>query len=117
MAQCFFVSNVTYYLLNRITTPIGISIVIPVMLGVGLSYVTSKLVKKVYKPLYRGMPLDMFDETILKVADKDSHKYKICYDYYIDLKSAISLSMKYHYTEYGIRQICKRINDEIKKLN
>lgn len=117
MVQCFFVSNVTYYFLNRITTPIGISIIIPVMLGVGLSYVTSKLVKKVYKPLYRGMPLDLFDETILKVVDKDSYKYNICYDYYIGMKSAVSLSMKYHYTDYGIRQICKRINDKIKRLN
>ena len=117
MAQCFFVSNVTYYLLNRITTPIGISIIIPVMLGVGLSYVTSKLVKKIYKPLYRGMPLDLFNETILKVVDIDSYKYKICYDYYIEMKSAVSLGLKYHYTDYGIRQICKRINDNIKRLN
>ena len=117
MIQCFFVSNVTYYFLNRITAPIGISIIIPVMLGVGLSYVTSKLVKKVYKPLYRGMPLNMFNETILKVVDKDSYKYKICYDYYIEIKSAVSLGLKYHYTDYGIRQICKRVNDKIKRLN
>ena len=117
MIQCFFVSNVTYYFLNRITAPIGISIIIPVMLGVGLSYVTSKLVKKVYKPLYRGMPLNMFNETILKVVDKDSYKYKICYEYYIEIKSAVSLGLKYHYTDYGIRQICKRVNDKIKRLN
>ena len=117
MAQCFAVSNLTYYCLNRITTPIGISIIIPVMLGVGLSYVTSKLVKKIYKPLYRGMPLDLFNETILKVVDIDSYKYKICYDYYIEMKSAVSLGLKYHYTDYGIRQICKRINDIIKRLN
>lgn len=117
MAQCFFVSNLTYYLLNRITTPIGISIVVPVLLGVGLSYITSKLVKKIYKPLYRGMPINLFDETILRVADKDSRKYMICYDYYINMKSAVSLSMKYHYTEDGIRQICKRINEKIKRLN
>ena len=117
MTHCFVVSNLTYYLLNRITTPIGISIIVPVLLGVGLSYVTSKFVKKIYKPLYRGMPIDLFNETILRVADKDSHKYKICYEYYIDMKSAVSLSMKYHYSEDGIRQICKRINEKIKRLN
>ena len=80
MAQCFIVSNLTYYVLNRVTTPLGISLFVPVMLGVGLSYFTSKLVKKTYKPLYKGMPKEIFEETILKVVDKDSEKYKICYD-------------------------------------
>lgn len=117
MAQCFVVSNLTYYGLNRITTPLGISIIIPILLGVGLSYVTSKLVKKLYKPLYRGMPKELFDETILKVTDKNSDKYKICYDYFILKKSAINLSLKYNYSEVGIRKIKDRVNEQIKKLN
>lgn len=117
MAQCFVVSNLTYYFLNRITTPLGISIVIPIMLGVGLSYVTSKLVKKMYKPLYRGMPKELFEETILKVVDKDSDKYKICYEYFVEKKSAIYLSMEYMYSEAGIRKIKDRVNEQIKKLN
>ena len=117
MIQCFIVSNLTYYVLNRITAPLGISIIIPILLGVGLSYVTSKLVKKTYKPLYRGMPEELFEETILKVTDKDSIKYKICYDFYIKKKSIISLSIKYNYTEAGIRKIKDRINNKIKGLN
>ena len=117
MIQCFIVSNITYYVLNRITTPLGISIFVPIMLGVGLSYVTSKLVKNSYKPLYRGMPKELFEETILKVVDKDSEKYKICYDFYIEKKSIIYLSMKYNYTEIGIRKIKSRINDKIKRLD
>ena len=117
MAQCFVVSNLTYYGLNRITASLGISIFIPILLGVGLSYVTSKLVKKLYKPLYRGMPKELFDETILKVTDKNSEKYKICYDYFILKKSAINLSLKYNYSEVGIRKIKDRVNEQIKKLN
>lgn len=116
MTHCFIVSNLTYYVLNRITTPLGISIIIPIMLGVGLSYVTSKLVKKTYKPLYRGMPEDLFEETILKVTDKDSEKYAICYDFYINKKSTVALSMKYNYSEAGIRKIKDRINNKIKEL-
>lgn len=116
MAQCFIVSNLTYYFLNKITTPIGISILIPIMLGVGLSYFTSKLVKKMYKPLYKGMPEDLFEETILKVVDKDSDKYKICYDYFINKENALYLSGKYAYSEAGIRKIVNRINDKIKRL-
>ncbi len=117
MSLCFVVSNLSYYLLNRLTTPLGISIIIPILLGVGLSYFTSKLVKKTYKQLYRGMPEELFEETILKVTDKNSLKYKICYDFYINNKSIVSLALKYNYTESGIRKIKDRINDKIKRLN
>ena len=116
MKQCFIVSNLTYYLLNRLTTPLGISIFVPILLGVGLSYATSKLVKKTYKPLYKGMSKELFEETILKVTDKDNMKYKICYDFYIENKNAIYLAGKYKYTEAGIRQIISRINNQIKGL-
>lgn len=116
MAQCFVVSNLTYYTLNRITSPLGISILIPIMLGVGLSYVTSKFVKRLYKPLYKGMPKELFEETILKVVDKDSDKYKICYDYFINKKNALYLAGKYNYTEAGIRKIKDRVNNKVKGL-
>ena len=117
MITCFIVSNLTYYTLNRVTTSIGISILIPILLGVGLSYVTSKFVKKEYKPLYRGMPLETFEETILKVEEKDSIKYKICKEFYINKISDLSLSFKYNYSVSGIRKIKSRINEKIKKLN
>lgn len=116
MKQCFIVSNLTYYLLNRLTTPLGISIFVPILLGVGLSYFTSKLVKKTYKPLYKGMPKELFEETILKVTDKESTKYKICYDFFINNKNALYLTGKYNYSEAGIRQIISRINKQIKDL-
>ncbi|MBO7611054.1 MAG: accessory gene regulator B family protein [Elusimicrobia bacterium] len=114
MKQCFIVSNLTYYILNRITTPLGISILIPIMLGVGLSYITSKLVKKTYKPLYKGMPKEKFEESILKVAEKDSIRYKVCYDFFINKENAIYLASKYNYTEAGIRQIIYMVKKEIK---
>lgn len=116
MKQCFIISNLTYYILNRITAPLGISILLPIMLGVGLSYITSKLVKKTYKPLYKGMPNNLFEETILKITDKDSLEYKICYDYYVLNKSALQVSNRYNYTYDGVKKIFKRINDKIKEL-
>lgn len=113
---CFIVSNLTYYLLTKITSPLGISIFIPILLGVGLSYFTSKFVKKSYKPLYRGMPEDLFDDTIINVVEKDSLKYKICYDFYILNESDLSLSFKYNYSVAGIRKIKERVNEKIKRL-
>ncbi len=117
MIVCFIVSNLTYFVLNRITTPLGISIFIPILLGVGLSYITSKFVKKdINKQLYRGMSKELFDETILQVVDKDSDKYNICYDFYIEKKSDLSLSYKYNYSVAGIRKIKDRINNKLKRL-
>ena len=116
MVQCFIVSNLTYYVLNRITAPLGVSIFVPILLGVGLSYITSKLVKKAYKPLYKGMSKEVFEETILKVVDKDSDKYKICYEYFILKNNAINLSIKYHYSVAGIRKIISNVNKKIKEL-
>ena len=117
MTKCFIISNLTYYCLNRITTPIGISIFVPIILGVGLAYFTSKLVKKSYQPLYKGMSEDLFNESVLKVVDQDSEKYKICYDFFIKKHNALKLSRKYNYTEAGIRKIISRVNGKIKELN
>jgi len=86
------------------------------MLGVGLSYVTSKFVKDI-KPLFKGMSEEDFNNTILRVVEKDSDKYKICYDFFINKENAVSLGYKYHYTEHGIRKIIYRINEKIKALN
>lgn len=116
MIQCFILSNLTYYILNRITTPTGISILIPIMLGVGLSYITSKFVKN-YKPLYKGMPEELFENTITKVVDKGSVKYNICYDFFIKKENAVYLGRRYNYAESGIRKITSRVNDDIKALN
>ncbi len=116
MIGCFILSNTTYYVLNRVTTPVGISIILPIMLGVGLSYVTSKFVRKKYFPLYKGMPEEEFENTILQVVKKNSDKYKICYDFFINKENAIFLGRKYNYTEAGIRKITSRVNDKIKAL-
>lgn len=115
MMLCFVLSNATYYVLNRITTPIGISIFVPIMLGVALSYITSKFVR-IYKPLYKGMPIEEFDNSILRVVNKGSDKYNICYDFFIEKQNAVFLGRKYHYTEAGIRKITSRINSSIKAL-
>lgn len=115
MLKCFALSNITYYILNRITTPLGISMIVPIMLGVGLSYVTSKLVKKANK-LYKGMPEDLFNQLVLKIVDKRSLKYEICYDFYVNRKSAINLALKYNYSEPGIRKITERMNKRVREL-
>lgn len=117
MIVCFIVSNLSYYSLNRITSPLGISIIVPILLGVGLSYFTSKFVKRKNKYIYRGMPIEEFDLLILKLVEKNSIKYKICYDFYINKDSDLSLSFKYNYSVPGIRKIRERINKKLKNID
>ena len=111
MSTCFVVSNLTYYALNRITTPLGISIIVPIILGVGLSYVTSKFVKPTAIKLYKGMPEGDFSNSILNVTDKDSLQYKICHMFYVERKSELEIA---HNVGYSIDNIKK--NREIQQV-
>lgn len=117
MSKCFIVSNLTYYALNRITTPLGISIIVPIILGVGLSYVTSKFVKTPIIKLYKGIPIEEFDNSILKVTDKDSLQYKICKMFYVDRKSELEIAHSVGYSIDNIKKIKAKINKKIKELN
>lgn len=117
MTKCFIVSNLTYYALNRITTPLGISIIVPIMLGVGLSYVTSKFVKPSATKLYKGMPEEEFNNNILKVTDKDSLQYKICHMFYVERKSELEIAHNVGYSIDNIKKIKSKINKKIKELN
>lgn len=117
MTKCFVVSNLTYYALNRVTTPLGISIIVPIILGVGLSYVTSKFVKTPITKLYKGMPEDEFNNSILKVTDKDSLQYKICHMFYIERKSELEIAHNVGYSIDNIKKIKSKINKKIKELN
>lgn len=115
--HCFILSNICYYCLNRITTPIGISILIPIILGILLSYFTSKLVKEnKTKKLYRGMTKELFDELILKVTNKDDIDYKICYLYYIEKQKEEKISYMVNYSKEAVQKHKKKINDKIKEL-
>ena len=117
MSTCFIVSNLTYYALNRITTPLGISIIVPIILGVGLSYVTSKFVKPVATKLYKGMPEDDFNNSILNVTDKDSLQYKICHMFYVERKSELEIAHNVGYSIDNIKKIKAKINKKIKELD
>ena len=95
----------------------GISFLVPVILGIALSYVTSKIMSTMENThLYKGIPEDKFYELITKVTDNEEH-IKICKMYYVDKKSNLNIAMKIGYSEINIKKIKKRINDKIKELH
>ena len=101
-SKCFIVSNLTYYMLNRITFNIGISFVIPISLGIALSYFTSLLVKKTEEvKLYRGMKENVLREICVDY-NLTSVETDILIDFYSNKMSLVKLSLKYNYSKDAI---------------
>ena len=111
--SCFVVSNLTYYCLNRITFSSGLSLLISVVLGISLDYITSYFVKE--KKLYRGMSLELLDDTILDIVDKGSDDYKICKMFYVDKQSDQYIATKLNYSKSSIEKKKHNIIEKLKK--
>lgn len=115
-STCFIVSSLSYYILNRLTWNIGISFLIPVILGISLSYITSKfMAMKENLYLHKGMPEESFYKLITKVTSNQEH-IKICKMYYVDKESNVKIAMRFNYSEINIKKIKQNINNKIKEL-
>ena len=115
-STCFIVSSLSYYILNRLTFKVGISFLVPVALGIALSYITSMfMARKENLCLYRGMPEDKFYSLITRVTSNEEH-IAMCKMYYIDKETNVKIGMKFNYSEINIKKIKKKINDDIKEL-
>lgn len=112
--SCFIVSNLTYYALNRITIPNGISLIVSVSLGIALCYFTSKLVKS--KKLYRGMSMQEYDNTVSMMYPKDSVYYEIGKLFYVDRQSEQWIANKLCYSVPSVQKKKYELRDKIKEL-
>jgi len=110
--KCFVVSNISFFILNKITINTDMSFVIPIFLGLTLSLGTSLLIKKTNKSLYRGMSKD---ELLLICKDKEltTLEMNILEDFYCNRMSIIEITLKYHYSE---TQIYRFKSKAIKKI-
>lgn len=113
--HCFIISNITYYCLNRITAPLEISIIIPLILGILLAWFTSKLVKDNKKPLYKGMSEKELKSKLDRI-DASPIDYKICKLYYVDGYSEVKVANLTYYSVENIKKRKRNINDELKEL-
>lgn len=99
--KCWVVSNLAFFILNKITINAGITIVIPILCGIFLSYITSKFIKKNNLTLYRGMTEEELEKLI---KDKKLTKVEtgILIDFYCNRMSITKITLKYHYSEASI---------------
>lgn len=113
--SCFIVSNVSYYCLNRITFPCGLSILISIIFGLLLAYITSLFVKKKEKRLYRGMTKELYDEYVSNFVDKDSYEYLIGKYYYVDGESEQWIANRLNYSVPSIQKKKYILRDTVKE--
>ena len=115
-STCFIVSSLSYYVLNRLTWEIGTSFIIPIILGISLSYITSKFMamqENLY--LHRGMSEESFYKLITKVTSNEEH-IEICKMYYVNKESNLKIALHFNYSEINIKKIKQSINKKIKEL-
>lgn len=111
--SCFITSNIVYYILNRITIPNGISLIVSVSLGILLCYITSKLVKS--KKLYRGMSLNEYDNNLRGIYDEDSVYYQIGKMFYVDRYSEQKIANILSYSVPSIQKKKYKLKNKIKE--
>lgn len=111
--SCFVVSNLTYYALNRITIPASISLLISVILGISLCYVTSKFVKT--KNLYKGMSLNEYNNNVLSLYDEESIYYQIGKMFYVDRYSEQFIANKLSYSVPSIQKKKYELKNKVKE--
>lgn len=110
--SCFMVSNLTYYCLNRITIPNGISLIVSVSLGIALCYITSKFVKS--KKLYRGMSIEEYDKFVLPLYSINSIYYEIGKLFYVDRHSEQWIANRLSYSIPSIQKKKHELKNKVK---
>ena len=116
VSKCFVISSITYFCLTRITTEIGISIFIPIALGIALSYVTSLLVKDKYeRKLYKGMPEEDLYKIVGLVTNNELEK-KMLKEYYCDRMTQTAVAMRNNYSISSFEKKKKKILDRLKEV-
>lgn len=110
--SCFIISNLTYYCLNRITVPNGISLIVSISLGIALCYMTSKFVKS--KKLYRGMSIEEYDKFVLPLYSINSTYYEIGKLFYVDRYSEQWIANKLSYSIPSIQKKKYELKNKVK---
>lgn len=90
-------------------------ILISIILGLLLSYITSLFVKKKEKRLYRGMTKELYDEYVSNLVDKDSYEYLIGKYYYVDGESEQWIANKLNYSVPSIQKKKYILRDTVKE--
>lgn len=110
---CFIISNISYYFISRLTLPIGTSYLVPILIGVLMSYYTSLIVKYTTKELYKGMKEDEL-RSICEIKHIEKYKVDLLVDYYCNKMNYVQLHIKYRYSIDRLRHMKMEYAKEFK---
>lgn len=111
--NCFLLSNFVYYCLNRITLPIGFSILFPIVLGVSVSYGASYVMKYISKDIVKGMNKDDLVDICTRFNLTELEK-DVLVMYYCDRLSINQITYKIKYSYENTFLIKKKALNKIK---
>ena len=109
---CFFVSNVSFFILSKLTISVNITFVIPILFGITLSYIASLFIKKNDLLPYRGIP----EEDLKKhCEEKELNKVEtgVLVDYFANRYSLEKIARKHHYSGRHIQRIKAKALDKL----
>ena len=101
---CFIISNISYYFISRLTLPIGTSYLVPILVGVLMSYFTALIVKYNMKEIYKGISEEEL-RNICKIKHLDKYKTDFLVDYYCNKMNYVQLHFKYKYSIDRLRHM------------
>lgn len=99
--KCWLVSNISFFILNKLTLNVNITFVIPILCGISLAYITSKFIKKTITTPYRGMT----EQELINICkNKSLNKFEmdLLVDFYCRRESIVKLTYKYNYSQTAI---------------
>jgi hypothetical protein len=109
---CFVVSNISFYILSKLTATVDITFVVPAAFGILLGYIASKFIKKTDVAPYRGMAKEHL-ENICDGKKLKKIEIDILNDYFCNKETLTRLTMKYNYSQ---TQICRFKKTALAKL-
>jgi hypothetical protein len=110
--KCWLMSNISFFLLSKLTINVGTTFVVPILCGIALSYITSKFIKNNNKELYRGIS----EEDLIKICENrklTELELNIIKDFYCNKMSLNKMTFKYHYSDRTLRRYKTRALEKI----
>lgn len=112
-SSCFIISNIIYYILVRMSFSVGISILVPVILGTLLAYIMSMLAKYKDFELYRGMSKEDL-EMACKLHKLNKYETEILIEYYCEKKTDLQIALIHNYSIEAIKKQKKKAKEKLK---
>ena len=112
--KCWIVSNISFFILNKLTLSVGFTILIPIIFGIALAFITSKFIKNTITAPYRGMSKQEL-QVLCKNKNLSEFENNLLIDFYCNRDSISKLTYKYNYSQTAIVRFKKIALNKINK--